>query len=215
MRKFSPEELPRKSAGPELVAPSSWPDTGRMSIKHEETETLAIQTAKLSLRFPRCGDRYRLQAVIGEELLLETIDGSDEDAWPASPPLQQLHQQQLPSGAAVFGVGAAGTTHWSASFSIREPGLVWLEYAARVRREWNRSGEWLGGRFRLAPGWEIKPEGAAWSFLGNGHRAQLLPLGAESVLELNGFGEFVVRPATETPGRANTIEWKFALSLGE
>jgi len=48
--------------------------------------------------------------------LLESIEGSPADEWPASPPLQSLHCEALPDGSHVaLLVGMAGRGHWSAS----------------------------------------------------------------------------------------------------
>lgn len=46
---------------------------------------------------------------------LESVEGDDADAWPASPPFQQLHVEQRATGPIVFLVGMAGKSHWSAA----------------------------------------------------------------------------------------------------
>lgn len=73
---------------------------------------------QLRIDFHRKMDRYRqsLWLVAGERevCVLRTVEGTGQQAWPPSPPLQHLHQQQTPAGdVAVLGVGMAGTSHWS------------------------------------------------------------------------------------------------------
>lgn len=184
-----------------------------MNTKPPGTDTISLETSDLNLQFSRHGDRYHLRTLIGDNLIFDTHDGSDEEAWPAAPPLQQLYQQMLPTGPAVLGVGAAGRTHWSASFSVREAGLIWLEYAARVSRTWHPSDEWLGTSFRLATGWSLRPEESSWHLEGNGHSVQLLLLGEGSQVDVVNPAEFQLKPASEAANRGNTIEWKLALRL--
>jgi len=66
------------------------------------------------------GDRYahRIEQVIGNttKLFAESFEGSDQDQWPASAPLQQLSIEGRPDNRQVaLLVGMAGQSHWSAS----------------------------------------------------------------------------------------------------
>ena len=48
--------------------------------------------------------------------MLESVEGSASDDWPASPPLQNLSIEELaPGRRAALLVGMAGRSHWSAS----------------------------------------------------------------------------------------------------
>ena len=111
--------------------------------KTSDEQEIELETAGLCLRFGRAGDRFQLRLLVGGVTLLEAAAGVDNEAWPSAPPLQQLHEQVLPTGPVVLGVGSAGTTHWSASFAVRAPGVIWCEYAARVSRAWEASSQWL------------------------------------------------------------------------
>lgn len=184
-----------------------------MNAKLTENESDSIATAELRLQFPRVGDRYAFQVEVAAEPLFFGIDGSDLDAWPASPPLQQLHIQDLPTGPAALAVGAAGTTHWSASFAVRRPGVVWCEYAARVARGWEPQRDWLGSRFRIAPGWQSEFKDGRLTLSRKGQHLELGSLGETSRLETSVSGEFTVRPVQQGSGGKGTVEWKFQLSL--
>lgn len=86
-------------------------------------------------------DRYahRLERLEGGAAtqLLESIEGSDLDRWPPSPPLQQLMLEQLPDRRPVaLLVGMAGANHWSLSVEA-EPGDAALVFdvACRIKDE--------------------------------------------------------------------------------
>jgi hypothetical protein len=71
-------------------------------------------------------------------LLLESIEGSDLDRWPPSPPLQQLSFEHLPDGRPVaLLVGMAGSSHWSMSVEAPQddPGGIVFDVACRVKED--------------------------------------------------------------------------------
>lgn len=196
-----------------LVACDQGADTGGMNNAEHQSEAILLETSGLEFRFPRIGDRYGLTISLRSELVLEALAGSETDAWPAAPPLQQLHEQELPAGLAVLGVGSAGTSHWSASFSVRGPGLVWCEYAARVSHPWNHAGEWLGTRFHLAKDWNWERAERGLRLLRRDQQLLLELLGEESEWEMVRPNEVAFRPAQGFPQRTKTVEWRAAIRL--
>jgi hypothetical protein len=72
----------------------------------------------------RWDHRIVLQSVGETFVLLESIEGDAETAWPPSPPLQEIHLHDLGNGEALLGVGMAGTSHWSISLSTKSNSLV-------------------------------------------------------------------------------------------
>jgi hypothetical protein len=75
----------------------------------------------LRVRFTRERDRYA-HAILAvepcgrEHLLLESVEGTPDDEFPRSPPLQSLSIEELaPGRRAALLVGMAGGSHWSAS----------------------------------------------------------------------------------------------------
>ena len=77
----------------------------------------------LQVGFHRCGDRFvhTIAAVEGERLLplLASVEGTDVDDWPESPPLQEVHvEQQEETGQVILAVGRAGRSHWSLSVHV-------------------------------------------------------------------------------------------------
>lgn len=75
----------------------------------------------LCIEFVRRNDRYgHAVSVVDSDCharaVLESVEGSAPDEWPASPPLQSLSIEELAPGRhAALLVGMAGRSHWSAS----------------------------------------------------------------------------------------------------
>ncbi|MFM7741209.1 MAG: hypothetical protein ACKO9H_17570, partial [Planctomycetota bacterium] len=123
------------------------------------------------------------------------------------------HEQVLPTGPVVLGVGSAGTTHWSASFAAKEPGVVWCEYAARVSRTWAPESEWLGTSFRIGEGWDLSLGQNELTLTRQSRKVLLQTLGPESQLTANRAGSFELAPAKDFIQRSNTIQWRLAICL--
>ena len=199
----------------ELAANRQSADTQGMKTvsKPNDEHEIELETAGLCLRFSRIGDRFQLRLQVDGALLLETVNSGADEAWPAAPPLQQLHEQVLPTGAVVLGVGSAGTTHWSASFAAKEPGVVWCEYAARVSRTWDPASQWLGTSFRIGEGWELSSSENALALSSKALKVLLQTLGPESQLTASRCGSFELAPAKDFAQRSNTIQWRLAVCL--
>lgn len=105
-----------------------------------------IEGGGLRVDFTRADDRFAhvigwLNEVPGGGLefvpLLESVEGTADDNWPASPPLQSLHVEDRPDGKRLaLLVGMAGRSHWSASLEF-DPALgkaTW-DVACRLHAE--------------------------------------------------------------------------------
>jgi hypothetical protein len=79
----------------------------------------AIDCGDLRVVFDWRGDRFG--HVIEQRLdgnwrtVLKSAEGSVDEGWPPSPPLQSLHIEERPTGLVALLVGKSGTSHWSAS----------------------------------------------------------------------------------------------------
>ncbi len=98
-----------------------------------------LEAAGLRLRFCWHGDRYthEIWLLDGADWIraLASVEGSPQDDWPASPPLQSLEIDKRQDGPSVaLLVGMAGNSHWSASAQI-DPQVpcVSFDVACRVR----------------------------------------------------------------------------------
>ncbi len=52
--------------------------------------------------------------------VLESSEGSPDEAWPPSPPLQQILTQSIDGDPALLAIGMAGAGHWSTSFVLQQ-----------------------------------------------------------------------------------------------
>ncbi len=164
-------------------------------------------------------DRYahRLERLEGGAAtqLLESIEGSDLDRWPPSPPLQQLMLEQLPDRRPVaLLVGMAGANHWSLSVEA-EPGDAALVFdvACRIKDE----GARLGSSYRSAVRHE-PAENAALLYRPGGHgrpaRIELLELSQDTpsaaTLSTDGRGVHLHLAAAPPP---TTLRWKYRVRI--
>jgi hypothetical protein len=105
----------------------------------------AIECGDLRVVFRWRGDRYghtverRMDGTW--RTLLESIEGSPDDAWPPSPALQTVHIERRPGGPVALLVGQAGSSHWSASVDAVQDhrGLV-FDLACRIMQRADRMG---------------------------------------------------------------------------
>lgn len=98
-----------------------------------------LESDRLRVRFLFAEDRYAHEiwlAVRGEWIaVLASVEGSPSEDWPASPPFQSLHFEQLgTANQSALLVGMAGKSHWSASIE-RDPAgdCARFDIACRVR----------------------------------------------------------------------------------
>ena len=115
---------------------------------------------KLRVEFFKVADRYahRLSAVLVQDdgsrkvvPLAESVEGTADDPWPPSPPLQSLSMEEMPvAGRAALLVGMAGRSHWSASIELdligKDPPC--FDLACRFTTVPER----LASTYRVAPG---------------------------------------------------------------
>ena len=132
-----------------------------------------LEQGGLRLIFEWRGDRYAHRVSVaegtGERVLLESLEASDAAAWPASPPLQQVHiESRGPEVAVALAVGMAGRSHWSAACELDgRQRRVTFDIACRIAQPAERlaSGYRFGlpatqseqGRVILGP-WELVVE---------------------------------------------------------
>ncbi len=125
---------------------------------------------RLRLQFDWQQDRHQLQlwrdveaaGEVASELLLISEEGTPNNRWPPSPPLQSLAIEERGEQTVALAVGMAGGAHWSASIeTLPEPLALRFDYACRL----NEEPAFLGSTFRIA---ETIPEQAvsAMDFVG-------------------------------------------------
>ena len=121
-----------------------------MSSQPARLEVRKPRGRGLRVEFIRVKDRYahvisRLEGELAVPVW-ESVEGTDADDWPPSPPLQQLSLETLPDGRHVaLLVGMAGTSHWSLSVEAAtgEPAFI-FDVACRVKQ----TPDGLGSKYR-------------------------------------------------------------------
>ena len=104
----------------------------------------------LAIEFQWCHDRFahtvfELRPDGVRQPSLHSIEGTEKQRWPSSPPVQHVSLQRNEHHETILGIGMAGHTHWSLSVeSIQEPPSLMFDVACRVREV----GGTLGSMYR-------------------------------------------------------------------
>ncbi len=121
------------------------------TVTKEQIATAWHHGKRLRLSLAWRQDRYQTELFLDEEssstLLLSSVEGSAQDRWPASPPLQSLALESRGEQTVALAVGMAGKAHWSASIeTLPEPLALRFDYACRL----SEPAEFLGSTFEPA-----------------------------------------------------------------
>jgi hypothetical protein len=111
----------------------------------------SLSAGMLDVRYSKLPDR--LSHTIGFQIgfsympLLESIEGSQEEPWPTSPPMQQVVEECFtPSKAPVLlGVGLSGNGHWS--MAVETPDSDRLKFDVACKN--SKNAVWLGSQYRI------------------------------------------------------------------
>lgn len=184
-------------------------------------DATTLEGLGVRVTFHRLADRFShvVEATREAEtiVLLESLEGTAEDDWPSSPPLQELHFENRPDGSRLaLLVGRAGRSHWSLSIeAAADSRRLVFDAACRVREAPLR----LGSEYRFPPTAAASPIG-----LKSGKRMTIkLPggwrLSSESVdgdearLEASQAG-IAIRPSLAFSGAwPQTARWRYSVDL--
>lgn len=186
-----------------------------MATPQRGGEPLVLNGGSLGqLHFEWSQDRYvHRWKFSDQEPCIGSVESGNQDVWPISPPLQQIHQQEFADGRQViFGVGMAGRGHWSASFTLVPDLKCWIvELACRSPAEPER----LQSAYQLAGAWSLSDSGAiACEFAPPDQAATRLELEAiapSSVASLEG-DLLTIRPMAIERASATT-QWAMRLRV--
>ena len=135
---------------------------------------LSTDDEQLAVEFRWHGDRFvhRVLTAGGEQL--SSVDGSEDEAWPPSPPLQQLSPESTGDKTLIFGVGLAGQSHWSVSVEVVEqegrPALK-FDWACRCKQPPER----LGTTYTTGPAFHVEPSPGTRLRVTDDHQQRLEP----------------------------------------
>ena len=114
-------------------------------------DMISISTGALSVRYSKLRDRlsHTVGIAVGDSYipLLESIEGSEEEPWPASPPMQQMVEECFTPGTSpvLLGVGLSGSGHWSTAIETQNIGQLKFDIACKN----TKSSTWFGSQYRL------------------------------------------------------------------
>ncbi len=187
------------------------------------------QAARLVLIVSRLPDRLQ-HVVVWQEgetrvELLRSLEGSPDDPWPPSPPLQQLHVERQAGVRVALEVGMAGRNHWSQSIeSLGDRPALRFDSACRLQSPPLRLGHSWRCADRLGPPQRPSPHALVWPLAG-GELIVTTELGDRVVvpghcdvqagtLRIEPAAEETALPAATTAGRVapRTVRWRFEVA---
>ena len=114
-----------------------------------------LSAGVLSIRFIKSADRVahciglQISTKDAEGFLpvLESIEGDAREAWPCSPPMQQIVQECVGhnSSPVLLGVGLSGNGHWSGAIEETSAGSLKLDIACKS----SKPASYLGSQYRV------------------------------------------------------------------
>jgi hypothetical protein len=191
-------------------------------------ESVTTRGYRLQVDFFKLADRYghRLSVVLRDEAgretlvpLAESVEGTSDDPWPPSPPLQSLSIERLSERCtAALLVGMAGRSHWSASIEAKTEesfvGLIEFDFACRSA-ELPRS---LSCEYRALPGVEVLWDPKTWLLLLKRQNDFVLMKGLhgceqpEVVADVHPRFRFVL--PVEKLKSGETLRWRYGAWIG-
>ncbi len=112
---------------------------------------VCLSSGALSVRYSKLRDRlsHTIGIGVGDDYLplLESIEGSEEQPWPESPPMQQMVKECFTPGTSpvLLGVGMSGNGHWSTA--IKSPHDEQLKFDIACKN--SKSSTFLGSQYRV------------------------------------------------------------------
>jgi hypothetical protein len=124
---------------------------------------LRLTTNQLEIQCDRTTDRYSSKILAnsgsGFHAVLRSIEGSNQDSAPPSPPIQQAVLDEIGTDQkAILGVGMSGKSHWSSS-------VHWDQAASQmvfdIACRCNENINWLGSSYECCEDSqvEMQPQG--------------------------------------------------------
>lgn len=166
----------------------------------------------LRVEFARPGDRFghviSARDANGEWVaVLESIEGTPAEHWPASPALQEVHFEDRPGGQRLaLAVGMAGKSHWSLSVACDPAaGRLLFDVACRVRM----LPEQVGSTYRGLSDVPVAAQSDGALRIG---KVRIVTDGQTARGEARPDGTIAIRATEPTTGRwPQTIRWQYAI----
>jgi hypothetical protein len=144
---------------------------------------------------------------LGRQRVLSSVESGD--ACPASPPLQHVVVQAMKDGSSILGVGAAGRSHWSASFSMPDgtDSLV-IEIACRIQSPL----AWLGSTYAVSEPMTEPETRDGTILLQAGQDVVAVVPGERTHAEFDTGSRQIRITPQRLPAGPGTAQWKFRIA---
>ena len=192
-------------------------------MPHLETETTRVEHLWTNDRFAhqiliRSADRWLP--------ILDSVEGTAADAWPQSPPWQQMVEESIgPQGDNVLlGVGLSGNGHWSVAIgkkkfknSSAKDGEIQIGLHFDIACKISKGAAFLGSTWRCCDGWTIEswtPEQVALrnASISDSFRWRLEANHGVFHLADSSSSGFLELVPTDVPSLVKTHRWAFGIS---
>jgi len=172
-------------------------------------------------RSEACVFRHRVRLLGRDGMTIADWDAvllSEQEDWPASPPVQELSIERIGDRDCLLGVGRAGKSHWSISIETLANGTDEASSPAQPRTDASDSSRFPAGR---ALRFDIAcrcPEPPVW--LGSTYRTDagglihLEPLGTTRA-EWCGTRMLRIEPTVLPPTWPGTVRWQYDLVVSD
>lgn len=131
----------------------------------------SLSAGKLVVRYSKNNDRLShsigIETDRGPVVILESIEGSSDDPWPISPPMQQVVSEKIGGQSGdqpvLLGVGLSGNGHWSIAVDAidldvsneAKPAASGSGLRFDVACKTSKPATFLGSTYRLLPSWRM------------------------------------------------------------
>jgi hypothetical protein len=178
---------------------------------------LLLTAGRVRVRFALHEDRFAHQIwlLAGGDwtCALSSVEGTPDQHWPPSPPLQTLHIETRPTGPVALLVGMAGKSHWSASIEAQAVDhRLGFDLASRARAHRELS---LGTTYQVSAGFHLLSvaEGRLLATSPDGSALEIAAAPGARV-EVDGVDRVRAVPRQLPAGDAPaTICWNYHLAL--
>ncbi len=182
--------------------------------------TASLSAGVLCVRYRRLGDRlaHEIGTLDGDSFypVLESIEGTPADAWPVSPPMQQIVEESIGASLCpvLLGVGLSGNGHWSIAIESQYASSLKFDVACKNSKE----SIGFGSRYRVSTEWIVAS--ATSSEIGLNHlKREFVPTKLQLLATIGQLRyddadrTIAIVPASD-PERMLTHRWCYRIGIG-
>jgi hypothetical protein len=184
-------------------------------MRSDSIESLGRAGSPLWVEFTRPQDRFvhRVSGACGgwSGTLAESVEGTDEEVWPASPALQQLSIEHRERVDVALLVGMSGRSHWSLSIEAAQgTGKFLFDAACRVRESPLRCGS--GYRIDWGTQYEQSTDRLRWHRGGVWYELTVLEIAGSLPARLERVADGIRIEAPPPDRLPATVRWRYQLA---